>query len=89
MQADKQELWGKPVVYVQDVKVSGNKATVRDCQDGTKAGQADARTHQLIPGTKGEPRVPIEAILVRGTDGRWRLTSVYYLDSPSCSRRTA
>jgi hypothetical protein len=89
MRAGKRKPWGQPVVRVTDVKVTGKKATIQDCQDGTTAGQADSRTHQLIPGTKGDPNVPVEATLVRSADGRWLVTSVYYEESRSCNRPTS
>jgi hypothetical protein len=57
-------------------QVSGNRATVSDCQDASKAGQADARTGK--PKTVGVARSPVEATMVRGADGRWRVSDVRY-----------
>jgi hypothetical protein len=85
----KREPWGQPVVRVTDIKVAGKRATIQDCQDGTAAGQADSRTHQLIPGTKGDSNVPVEATLVRSADGRWLVMSVYYEESRTCNRPTS
>ncbi|RFU41193.1 hypothetical protein DZF91_12985 [Actinomadura logoneensis] len=67
------EPWGRVIVHVTSVKVNGHYARVTDCQDVSHAGIARARTHQLIPGTAGSPRVEIAADMLQGADGRWRL----------------
>jgi hypothetical protein len=57
-------------------QVAGNRATVSDCQDASKAGQADARTGK--PKTVGVARSPVEATMLRGADGAWRVSDVRY-----------
>jgi hypothetical protein len=62
--------------------IAGNRATVSDCQDASHAGQADARTGK--PKTVGVARSPVEATMLRGADGRWRVSDVRYTGG-SCS----
>jgi hypothetical protein len=52
------------------------QATVRDCADGSHAGQADAVTgkHRTV----GVARLPVVATVVRGADGRWRVSDVTF-----------
>lgn len=51
-------------------------ATVRDCQDASRAGQADAVTGR--PRTVGVPRNSVLATLHRGPDDAWRMYSIDY-----------
>lgn len=51
-------------------------ATIRDCQDASKSGQLDARTGK--PRTVGVPRNPVNAVLRRSSDDRWRVASISY-----------
>jgi hypothetical protein len=53
------------------------QARVSDCQDASHAGQADAKTGK--PKTVGVAHSPVRAILLRGTDGRWRVSDVEYV----------
>jgi hypothetical protein len=57
-------------------QVTGDSASIVDCQDASHAGQADARTGR--PKTVGVARSPVEASLRRGTDGVWRVSDVRY-----------
>jgi hypothetical protein len=57
-------------------RVAGSRATVADCQDASQAGQADARTGK--PKTVGVARSPVEAAMLRGADGVWRVSDVRY-----------
>lgn len=75
-QAQGVTLYGDPVERVTDVTVRGDQATVADCQDGSKAGQADARSGQ--PKNVGVARNPVVATLTRGTDGVWRVSQIRY-----------
>ena len=75
-QARHLEPWGNVVVHVTKVDVRGDKATVRDCQDASHAGLADARTHQLIAGSRGSAHRNLRAELTRGGDGRWRVSDL-------------
>ncbi|WP_327586981.1 hypothetical protein OHA25_08210 [Nonomuraea sp. NBC_00507] len=84
-QAENQEPYGQPTVHIMRVTLGpGNTASLHDCLDFSKAGLADRRTHQLIPGTLGSSRTHVAADFKRGSDGRWRLTSVMQLEEP-CS----
>lgn len=57
-------------------RVTGGRANVRDCQDASQAGQADARTGARK--TIGVARTPVSASLMRGADGAWRVSDVRY-----------
>ena len=72
-------LSGTLVPHVTQVHVSGPQATVHDCQDASQAGLADSVTGKVIPGTTGSARTYLIATLSRGTDGRWRLTSLSHV----------
>lgn len=78
--------WGRVVVHVTELEISGQEARLTDCQDASAAGIADADSGRLIPGTIGGRRVHIRAVLQRGTDGRWRISEKRLLDTP-CTRR--
>lgn len=77
--------WGEVVVHVQKVTVKGDKATVLDCMDASGAGEADSRTHKLIPGTLNGPYFSVEAVMHRGTDGQWRMAQKKALGT-KCTR---
>jgi len=55
---------------------------VRDCQDASHSGQADAATGRAR--TVGVAHNPVEADLVRGADGHWRVSRISY-PGGSCS----
>ncbi|MCO1575184.1 hypothetical protein M8C13_05345 [Crossiella sp. SN42] len=69
-------LYGAPTARITSVDVAGSRATVQDCQDGSKAGQADAKTGK--PKTVGVERNPITATLLREGEGRWRVSDVVF-----------
>lgn len=72
-----QEPYGEVIPRVKEVRVGGKRAEVIDCQDTSKAGMADRRTHQLIPGTlKANSTANIKAELEQSSDGRWRLVGL-------------
>jgi hypothetical protein len=75
---------GYLVPHVTSVQVSGKLATVRDCQDASRAALADSRTGTVIPGTTGSARTYLIATLARGAGGRWRLTSLAHV-AVSCA----
>ncbi len=52
------------------------RAEVSDCQDTSRTGQADAKTGARR--TVGVPRAPVTATLLRGVDGRWRVSDTRY-----------
>ena len=53
------------------------RVTIRDCADFSRTGQADARTKK--PRTVGVARTPLSAVLLKGADGRWRVSQVTFL----------
>jgi hypothetical protein len=63
------------------VAVQAATATVLDCQDASRSGELDIDTG--LPTTVGNARTPLAATLTLGTEGRWRLSQLRYLDS-SC-----
>lgn len=78
------EPWGNVAIHVYKVEAAGSSARLWECQDASGAGLADARTHRLIPTTTGSPHIRIQARLVRGSDGAWRVSVVRFLDN-SCT----
>lgn len=74
--AQARTLYGVEVARVTNVDVSGERATVKDCQDASQAGQADANTGDRK--TVGVARNPVSAALVRGPDGKWRVSEISY-----------
>ena len=66
-------LWGHVVPHVRDVRIEGEHAVVRDCQDTSRAGRLDAAGVT----TAGVPRNPVTARLEHTPDG-WRVTAVSY-----------
>lgn len=69
-------LYGRVIPRPTILRVAGGRAEVRDCQDASKAGQADARSGR--PKTVGVARAPVTASMVRGSDGVWRVSDVRY-----------
>ncbi len=71
-------LYGEVILRLRVVSVlPGGAARVADCQDTSRTGQADAKTGKRR--TVGVPRTPVSASLVRGADGRWRVSDVKYI----------
>jgi hypothetical protein len=75
-QARHLEPWGKTVVHVTKLELNRDVAKVHDCQDASNAGLADARTHQVIPQSRGNAHRNLIAEMKLGSDGRWRLTDL-------------
>jgi len=62
---------------VRKIVLTGSgRATVTDCQDASHAGQADARTGK--PRSVGVARTWVDATLVLGGDGVWRVSEINY-----------
>lgn len=76
--------WGYLVPHVTSVQITGGQAVVRDCQNASNGWLVSTVTGRVIPGTVGSARTNLIAILVRGGDGRWRLTLLAHLAGP-CS----
>lgn len=68
--------WGNAVVHVTGVDLRPRAAKVHDCQDASNAGLADARTHELIPSTRGTANRNLIADMTLGGDGRWRVAGL-------------
>ena len=73
---------GYVVPHVIKVTVTGPLATVYDCQDASHATLTDTRTGKVTPPLKGSARTYLIASLARGTDGRWRITSLAHVAVP-------
>lgn len=76
LRAQSLTLYGAVTAHVSHIDITGDQATVQDCQDASHAGQADVATGK--PKTVGVPRSPVSATLMRGADGQWRVTGVSY-----------
>jgi hypothetical protein len=63
---------GHVVVHIEKVQVNGDKATVWDCQDATKALINKRSTGKTI--SRGVPNDHLRATLSRGSDGTWRIS---------------
>ncbi len=73
--------YGDVTTRINSVDVRGDQATVQDCQDGSRSGQADATNGDRK--TVGSPRIPIHAKMVRDTaDGRWKVSQLHYPGGP-------
>jgi hypothetical protein len=67
--------YGDVTVRVSLVEITGNNAKIVDCQDASRAGQADARTGDRK--TVGVQRMPVHATLVRdAADGQWKVSQL-------------
>ncbi|MFD2422697.1 hypothetical protein [Amycolatopsis pigmentata] len=72
--------YGDVTVRIVSVEITGDSATVVDCQDASRAGQADAATGDRK--TVGVPRMPVHATLARDTsDGRWKVSQLDFSGS--------
>lgn len=69
-------LYGRVVPRPSAGRLVGSRADLSDCQDASKAGQADARSGARK--TVGVARTPVTASLVRGSDGVWRVSDIRY-----------
>jgi hypothetical protein len=70
-------VYGRPTPRAPKVTIgAGGQATVQDCADFSRTGQADARTGQRR--TVGIARNPVLVTLRQGEDGRWRVVEVRY-----------
>lgn len=76
--------WGYLLPHVISVQITGSQAIVRDCQNASNAWLVNTVTGEVIPGTVGYARTYLVAVLVRGRDGRWRLTLLAHVAGP-CS----
>ncbi|TWE27527.1 hypothetical protein FHX69_0163 [Prauserella muralis] len=69
--------YGSVTSRITEVEVDGDRATVTDCQDASRSGQADMKTGERK--TVGVPRNPVTARMVRdAADGRWKVAEIRY-----------
>jgi len=68
--------------HVTKITVNGQLAEVYDCQDASHATLTNSRTGKVSPPLKGSARTYLIASLARGSDGRWRLTSLAHVAVP-------
>lgn len=71
-----EEPWGKSIVHITQLRIDGSTATIHDCQDDSMAGLADRRTHLLIDKSRGRANQNLIATMMRGDDGKWRVTGL-------------
>ena len=73
--------YGDVTTRISRVELDGDRATLNDCQDGSRSGQADAATGDRK--TVGTSQIPILAHLIRdGADGRWKVSQLEYPGGP-------
>ncbi|WP_143086496.1 hypothetical protein [Amycolatopsis saalfeldensis] len=73
--------YGDVTTRISRVELDGDHATLNDCQDGSRSGQADAATGDRK--TVGTSQIPIRAHLVRDVaDGRWKVSQLEYPGGP-------
>ncbi|MEV0668471.1 hypothetical protein ACIBI3_44605 [Actinomadura luteofluorescens] len=73
--------YGKVIVHIASVDVTGNQATLHDCQDSSKAGIMNRTTHKKIK--RGVEKGRTKAYLIKGADDKWR-TSKYVVLGEGC-----
>jgi len=71
LHADNLTAYGSTIVHVKNVLIDGDNATLHDCQDTRKAGLMKATTRKKI--NRGIKEEHIKALLIKGSDGRWRV----------------
>lgn len=70
-------LYGTVIAHLSNTQVTGDHATVTDCQDDSHAGQADTATGAPI--TVGVARTPIHGTVQLGPSSQWRVTTIDYI----------
>ncbi|EXG79592.1 hypothetical protein CryarDRAFT_0633 [Cryptosporangium arvum DSM 44712] len=78
----RQRNYGTDVVLEQTVRVDGPGAVVEGCLDSSRSGVADAVSGKAL--TRGVPRNPVRADLVREADRVWRVTAITYPPGATC-----
>lgn len=79
-QADGERSWGQPVPHPYGLRVTGDTATLQDCQDDRAYGVMNPTTGQRL--THGGPRVHLAVTLARGADGAWRVSELRQVNEP-------
>jgi hypothetical protein len=71
-----QRQYGAAIPRARVVSIRGATASVADCQNAAGAGLASRTTGERL--TRGVVRNPVNATLLRGSDGRWRVSTVEF-----------
>ncbi|WP_093267601.1 hypothetical protein [Saccharopolyspora shandongensis] len=69
-------LYGAVMARVSSVQITGDHASLQDCQDMSLAGQADLASGK--PRNVGVARNLVHATLSKGPDGVWRVDRVEF-----------
>ncbi|MFA1550747.1 hypothetical protein [Actinomadura chokoriensis] len=69
--------YGKVIVHITSVEVTGNDATLRDCQDSSKAGLMKIGSHEKI--NRGVQKGNTKAYVIKAADGEWRVSKYVVL----------
>ncbi|TDD41375.1 hypothetical protein [Saccharopolyspora elongata] len=69
-------LYGAVVARVSSVQITGGQASVQDCQDASRAGQADLASGN--PKNVGIARNLVHATLTKGPDAVWRVDRIEF-----------
>lgn len=64
--------YGRIIVHVKRVQFTESGATVYDCQDSSGSGLLNSITGKKI--NRGVEQAHTKALLVKGADGRWRVS---------------
>ncbi|TMR04366.1 hypothetical protein ETD83_08380 [Actinomadura soli] len=64
--------YGHIIVHVKSVQLTASGATVYDCQDSRGSGLLNSITRKKI--NRGVQQGNTKALLVKGSDGRWRVS---------------
>jgi hypothetical protein len=71
-----QVYYGVIATHPEITKLTGGDASVRDCQDASKAGRKERDTGKIV--TRGTTHDLALVTLKRGSDGVWRVATVDY-----------
>jgi len=78
-------LYGEAILYPRIQWIKGSRSLIKDCQDASNDGQIERATGKKL--TKGTPRHPVTATMVKGKDGQWRVNTVD-LPGGTCARQS-
>jgi hypothetical protein len=68
--------YGEPVVNPVVQKIEADTATITDCQDTSMAGRKKRESGKIT--TRGTKQAQVYVTAKRGSDGRWRISTVDY-----------
>jgi hypothetical protein len=77
-----QVAYGEVVPHPIITKIERGVASIRDCQDASKAGRKERDTGRIV--TRGTSRDLAVATVKRGPDGVWRVATVDYVRGAKC-----